>query len=395
MPESDPIQDEFSALIDQELDAETRATVEARLSESAELLRALHAMKQVSDLYASLPRVKAPPDFESGTRLRMARQGWRLRMRSRLRRAWIPAAIAAAAVYAVGAAFYFSRNLSQDGAFRTAQQNTTQVPGLPPTNLPDAQTQKAEGLTAIPNASAMRPQGVFETLQGESQSGDTAQDANLPTELLSESALVTADDTKADATPPPLRDEANKSFISSENVPGSPSVLSQKSSVMNKKAQESAIIDNKEDLLSPSTLAAPIPSQPAETLQVAEQPESAPQTGAAYSMQEKNLDAPNLLAQEAVGTGAGSRSPARAAGKASVELKSFEALGQRFALVEMRWTATDYAGENLVTISEASPFMRSLSQDEPEGATALLSHRPVVFKYRDVWYLLEAEKATQ
>jgi len=56
---------EFSALLDNELDPESRATVEAELAEDAELLRELEAMKKVDALYRALPRHAAPEGFEA------------------------------------------------------------------------------------------------------------------------------------------------------------------------------------------------------------------------------------------------------------------------------------------------------------------------------------------
>lgn len=66
------IREEFSALLDDELGPARRAEVEAHLSGCAACLRELDAMKRVSDLYATLPPVAAPADFE--TRVRAAVQ---------------------------------------------------------------------------------------------------------------------------------------------------------------------------------------------------------------------------------------------------------------------------------------------------------------------------------
>lgn len=62
------VRDEFSALLDDELAPGARAEVEAHLGECSACLRALDGMKKVTDLYAALPRIGAPEDFEARVR---------------------------------------------------------------------------------------------------------------------------------------------------------------------------------------------------------------------------------------------------------------------------------------------------------------------------------------
>ncbi len=64
----DEIRERFSPLLDGELSPEERAEVEAALSDDAELLRELDALKRVDQLYANLPPEKAPEGFEDGVR---------------------------------------------------------------------------------------------------------------------------------------------------------------------------------------------------------------------------------------------------------------------------------------------------------------------------------------
>ncbi len=58
------IRNEFSALLDDELNSEDRELVEEHLSECAECLRELHGYKQVSDVYFYHHPVKAPDNFD-------------------------------------------------------------------------------------------------------------------------------------------------------------------------------------------------------------------------------------------------------------------------------------------------------------------------------------------
>lgn len=62
------IRTEFSALLDDELNAEDRELVEEHLSECSDCLRELHGYKQVTDAYRYHHPVKAPADFEARVR---------------------------------------------------------------------------------------------------------------------------------------------------------------------------------------------------------------------------------------------------------------------------------------------------------------------------------------
>jgi hypothetical protein len=94
----DEIRERFSPLLDGELGPEERAEVEAALSEDAELLRELDALKRVDQLYANLPPLTAPDGFEDGVRsaLRPATTPF---VRAVHRRLW--PMLAAAAVFLV------------------------------------------------------------------------------------------------------------------------------------------------------------------------------------------------------------------------------------------------------------------------------------------------------
>ncbi|MDK1022370.1 MAG: zf-HC2 domain-containing protein, partial [Candidatus Hydrogenedentes bacterium] len=62
------VREDFSALLDDELTLEEREQIEGHLSECAECLRELDALKQVDVAYGALSTVKAPEDFEEGVR---------------------------------------------------------------------------------------------------------------------------------------------------------------------------------------------------------------------------------------------------------------------------------------------------------------------------------------
>ena len=62
------IREDFSALLDDELTLEERELVEGHLSECAECLRELDALKRVDVAYSALSRMKAPEGLEEGVR---------------------------------------------------------------------------------------------------------------------------------------------------------------------------------------------------------------------------------------------------------------------------------------------------------------------------------------
>ena len=86
------IRNEFSALLDNELNVEDRELIEEHLSDCSTCLRELHGYKQVSEAYRYHHPVKAPDDFEERLRKALEPAG-----RSRARAPWPFYGVAAAA----------------------------------------------------------------------------------------------------------------------------------------------------------------------------------------------------------------------------------------------------------------------------------------------------------
>ncbi|GMW01810.1 MAG: hypothetical protein AMXMBFR84_29470 [Candidatus Hydrogenedentota bacterium] len=91
----DELREQFSPLLDDELDVEEREALEAALAQDSALLRDLDGYKRVDALYRALPREGAPADFElrvkqalRPTVISMARR----RIAQMSTRAWIGAA---------------------------------------------------------------------------------------------------------------------------------------------------------------------------------------------------------------------------------------------------------------------------------------------------------------
>ena len=113
------IRNEFSALLDDELDTEDRELVEEHLSECAECLRELHGFKQVTDAYRYHHPVKAPDDFEARLREAMAPEPVRFTGR------WSPMRLAAAAAIVVGIGLAYWRVSEHTGTdFMLSKQMT-------------------------------------------------------------------------------------------------------------------------------------------------------------------------------------------------------------------------------------------------------------------------------
>lgn len=106
------IRNEFSALLDDELNSEDRELVEEHLSECAECLRELHGYKQVSDVYFYHHPVKAPDNFDELLKEALAPASSSTGM------GWSPWRMAAAAVIVLVAGAIGWRTL-QDSPERT------------------------------------------------------------------------------------------------------------------------------------------------------------------------------------------------------------------------------------------------------------------------------------
>jgi hypothetical protein len=124
---------EFSAILDNELDPETRATLEAELAEDAELLRELDLLKKVDALYQNLPRHNAPDDFEARVHAALETNVVPLSRFQKFIR-WGTPPLALAATLMIVSAIYFSMEKSLPGE----KFNLTKAPQEETTLTPDA-----------------------------------------------------------------------------------------------------------------------------------------------------------------------------------------------------------------------------------------------------------------
>jgi anti-sigma factor RsiW len=128
--ECDHIRNEFSALLDNELNPEDRELVEEHLSDCSECLRELHGYKVVSDAYRYHHPVKAPEDFEERFHAAIAPIG---RKRSFTWQRWTLAAAAGFTLIAGIGLWQSQSTLKQSAAPELARSLATDAaPASPP-----------------------------------------------------------------------------------------------------------------------------------------------------------------------------------------------------------------------------------------------------------------------
>ena len=170
------IREDFSALLDGELTLEERELVEGHLSECAECLRELDALKQVDVAYSALSQMKAPEDFEEGVReairprtLRFPALGEGRSMR------WMRpvAAIAALVLVMFGARF----------VLQPTEPERVQIANVPKDETPDLETRRGVFFRA-PSAPAEVPASAAgEEERAPELSSAAAADKKRDTEL--------------------------------------------------------------------------------------------------------------------------------------------------------------------------------------------------------------------
>jgi anti-sigma factor RsiW len=132
--ECDHIRNEFSALLDNELNPEDRELVEEHLSDCSECLRELHGYKVVSDAYRYHHPVKAPEDFEARFHAAIAPIG---RKRGFVWQRWGLAAAAGFTLVA-GVAFWQSQSTLKQSASSELALSAPAPEAAPAADAPQA-----------------------------------------------------------------------------------------------------------------------------------------------------------------------------------------------------------------------------------------------------------------
>ena len=185
MKNRDDIRDQFSPLLDGELTPDERAAVEAALSEDAELLRELDALKRMDDLYRALPAQTAPTNFEDAVRKRIRRPAARsdagTRRPALWRRYWT-VGLATAATLLIGvSAILFSTPRMFTEQFAKSTPKSSEVADMQLSKLESPQT--PGGATAATPAPATAPSTAADAINNE-MAAPTAPPVGTPLESL-------------------------------------------------------------------------------------------------------------------------------------------------------------------------------------------------------------------
>jgi len=143
--ECEHIRNEFSALLDNELNPEDRELVEEHLSDCSDCLRELHVYKLVSDRYRFHHPVKAPEDFEARFHAAIAPIG---KSRTWPRPLWTALAVAAGLALVTGLVVW--RTQSPTGSFQVASEMA--APPATPMSADGMESEAANGTMALESA---------------------------------------------------------------------------------------------------------------------------------------------------------------------------------------------------------------------------------------------------
>lgn len=389
----DEIRERFSPLLDGELSPEERAEVEAALSEDAELLRELDALKRVDQLYANLPPLAAPDGFEDGVRsaLRPATTPF---VRAVRRRLW--PLLAAAAVFIVfGAIIVVQMNpemapilLSREMATPSAETAPTQVLSQPDLaaesvsaertfapqsrdetrvlEVPEADMDTVRGPGAASSGSS---NGAFlhgqVVLKDESSAGDAGLRVEPMPASPPENARVTgraSDGVLSGITPSPQREalvgqDSDRMEKTSSSAPGQ-SLAAESAETAPPPKPLADVVPKSEPVISPS------PDVPE---MLGRSADDAP----ARDFAERNAAAPLPPVATESTDGA----------KRKLAVRTFDRKGED-------WIQDGYDNETLTTIHRESEAWNVLVRKDFTLTAVLELEGRVVFKQGDIWYEL-------
>jgi len=388
----DEIRDRFSPLLDGELSPEERAEVEAALSEDAELLRELDALKRVDRLYSDLPPMTAPEGFEDGVRSALRPATLQFTRAHMMRRQLWPLLAAAAVFIVVGAVVVVQMNprlapmeLASEMA-EPAMGSAADTAQRQQNVATDAAPAPAAPRFSAPEAASFSEEGLIDTEAGPgpgaaSSGGPGNSFSHKPEELQDRSAGAAPDSTREDKDSaksevdsalgrPPKRaplEAQTPQRIRSERMAGQ---MAEPPAVTARDAQE-AQESQSMNALGYAGREAP-----------QTQPEAAPPP-AEPPMESRALAA--SVPEDAADDVARSQ-PSQ---KAKVEsVTPVEHAGRRFHKDAKDWIQDGYDGEPLTTIRRDSEEWKPLLQKEDGLRDILQLEGRIVFKLDKTWYEL-------
>lgn len=359
------IRNEFSALLDDELNPEDRELVEEHLSDCSDCLRELHGYQQVSDSYRYHHPVKAPADFEALLRERMAPA---TRVHRLPARTWLSLAAAAAVTLTAGLVlwnkplpdiepFQMSQNEAESGAAPTMLENEAR--SFSDTNADAETTQRALGGPAQTGQFSGGGGGTPNPAAGSAP----AMEALPPQESPDPSGMrLRTKDSAADTAPtaPPPPAEAPQMM---QALPA-PGAMADDAIAHEAATREEAMADTAE--------AAPAPSAPLVAMKRSMAPESedAPESAAEVSA----LSAPAPEGERVAET-----SPADSE-------KILRWRERYFHLHEGVWREQGYKDQARTPVTIPSDQWNKLLDAYQDLNKLVSSDRPVVVKLGSTWY---------
>ncbi len=383
--ECDHIRNEFSALLDNELNPEDRELVEEHLSDCSECLRELHGYKVVSDAYRYHHPVKAPEDFEARFHAAIAPIG---RKRAFAWQRWGLAA-AAGFILVAGLTFWQSR--------ATLNQSATSELAL-----------SAPAPEAPPAADA--PQSVMFQAPAEGAA---------PEVMMKESAAVSAE-----AAPTPMQEslDASGTGPALDGIASTAAVESEAGLKGEEKAKVASEPETggggfggggggfgggamPEAASAAVPEAVPVPEMARRTgsdsvaLKSAPAESDPPALGVADRDKEERAtsrsDMRSQTTESAPAEVADSAMPAAAPPAAPAPMNVLRWNELEFTLADGTWRQAGYAGETLTKIVIPSPEWNGLLDRHTDLNTLCDRDEPVIVKLDDVWYSIAKAPAPE
>ena len=379
------VQEEYSALLDGELDPETQAAVEAHLAGCAACLRELDKLKRVNDVYDRLPAHPAPEGFEGRVRAALRENVVALPQRRRRPLALWPALAAAAMLVVVAGAVL----LQFEGPANRMQMSSLS------SETESAPLGEGMGRAEVEGVAARR--GAGETLvhtlgRAAGAKGMPAADEARPTamaeppreELESLGYIENAVDRESLALqePPPGAAEAGARVLlhDTDARPGTPATV----------AAESAA----------DVPAAPPPSarrmvsvasraEPTVMADGIEAAAAAPKAAATEEMGAARLpDETKARSGETMrGFGAGKAGRDLAGAQTAAKDGATKTVGSRtFVFHEGTWYQQGYAGEETIPLERGADALRTLVAKHGDVAAILEAGERIVFRLDKKWY---------
>jgi len=367
--------EEFSALLDGELDAQVRAAVEAHLAGCAACLRELDRLKRVDQAYRALPPQAAPDVLAERVRETLAPRTLRFRRSSPLPRRLAPL-LAAAALLAVvvGMQVALFPRRSPDG-FRMAR---SEAPPAPEAALDSSEAQSGraapserpagdQGVQHVADAAGTRARGLAPT-------ADPPAALGLPAEAETD-------------------DEALRRRASS---PASSAVRDQLEALG---YVAGAAVARRPEAEAPSAKGHPLAFEQQDRLKAPAQPEpsAVPPSRGAVLFSEPEAPAMALRVDERAKAGAqggfgggGYGGGGRIRGGTAAAKTTEQVVGGRtFTLVGSEWRQRDYGDQETTRLHRDSEELRALAEECPDIEAFLALGERVVFEWKGTWYRVE------